>query len=129
MVESQNNPSKVDNTTSDRSGLDITGEVEVDATDVKIFSIEALVPSSSPITIPYMEVYRTNELEYVPYISPYNVGASSSDSDSDSSSSDSNTDTNTDSNSDNSDTKSDENSNNDSNSDDENSSSNSSSNP
>lgn len=73
----------VANTTSDASGKDITNEIEVDSSEVKIFGIEELVPSSTPITIPYLEVYRTNELEYVPYLSPYNVGIQSSDSESD----------------------------------------------
>ena len=99
--------SKVDNTTSDSSGLDITDEVEGDISDVNIYSISQLVPSSAPITVPYLEVYRTNELEYVPYISPYNVGASSSSDDSSSSSTDSSsssTDSSSDTNSDTSDT-------------------------
>ena len=73
---------KVENTTSNVLGEDITDEVEVDKSEVDIYGIRELVPSSAPITIPYMEVYRTNELEYVPYLSPYNVGASSDSSDS-----------------------------------------------
>ena len=73
---------QVENTTSDRTGKDITDEIEVEAEEIDIFSIEELVPSSTPITIPYLEVYRTNELEYVPYMSPYNVGIQSSSSDS-----------------------------------------------
>ena len=92
------------NTTSDNSGRDITNEVEVDKSDVDIYSIEELVPSSVTITVPYLEIYRTNELEYIPYISPYNTGVqstsstdtSSSDTSSDTSSEDSSTDTNTD---------------------------------
>ena len=69
----------VENTTSDGVGNDISNGVEVDESEVKLFSIEELVPSSTPITIPYLEIFRTNELEYVPYISPYNVGILSSD--------------------------------------------------
>ena len=48
---------------------------------------EEIVPSSTPLTIPYFEVYRTNELEYTPYQSPYlnqsstSSGDGSSDSD------------------------------------------------
>lgn len=83
---------KSENTTSDGTGIDITDEFEVDKSDVKLFSVGELVPPSAPITIPYLEVYRTNELEYVPYISPYNVGCSSSSDSSDSSASDSDTD-------------------------------------
>ena len=83
---------KSENTTSDGTGIDITDEFEVDKSDVKLFSINELVPPSAPITIPYLEVYRTNELEYVPYISPYNIGCSSSSDSSDSSSTDSDTD-------------------------------------
>lgn len=75
-----------ENTTSDTSGEDITDEIEVDANEVKMFSVEELVPSSTPMTVPYLEIYRTNELEFIPYISPYNVGVSSSDSSEDSSS-------------------------------------------
>lgn len=115
MTETNDSSFKVNNTTSDTTGKDITGEVEVDAEDVKIFKIEELVPSNAPITIPYMEVYRTNELEYIPYMSPYNVGASSSSDDS--SSSDTGTDTSSDSNSsdtDNSNSDDNSNSNNDS---------------
>ena len=81
-------PSSVENTTSDTSGKDITNEVEVDKSEVEIFKIEELAPSSAPLTIPYLEIYRTNELEYIPYLSPYNVGVSTSDSDSESDSSD-----------------------------------------
>jgi len=114
MTETNDSSFNVNNTTSDTTGKNITGEVEVDAEDVKIFKIEELVPSNAPITIPYMEVYRTNELEYIPYISPYNVGASSS---SDDSSSDTGTDTSSDSNSSDTDTNnSDSNSNSDDNS-------------
>lgn len=76
------NSAKVENTTSNLGGRDITDEIEVDEEDVVIFSIEELAPSSVPITIPYVEIYRTNELEYIPYLSPYNVGVSSSNSDS-----------------------------------------------
>lgn len=83
---------KVENTTSNDTGKDITNEIEVDGDEVEIYSIEELVPSSVPITIPYLEIYRTNELEYIPYISPYNVGCSSTSDDS-SSSSDSSSET------------------------------------
>lgn len=69
----------VENTTSDGTGTDITSEIEVDKDEVKIYDIEQLVPSSTPITVPYLEIYRTNELEYIPYISPYNIGVQSSD--------------------------------------------------
>lgn len=111
----------VENTTSDTTGKDITDEVELNEEDVKIFKVRELAPSGAPITIPYLEVYRTNELEYVPYMSPYNVGASSSDS-SDSGDSSNNTDsdsstdsesgsTDNDNSSDNSDENSDSNSN------------------
>lgn len=86
------NPSYVDNTTSNPTGKDVTKDFEVDKSEVDIYSIDELVPNSSPLTIPYLEIYRTNELEYVPYLSPYNVGVSS-DTSSDSSSS-SNTSTN-----------------------------------
>lgn len=79
----------VNNTTSDKTGKNITNEIEVDKDEVEIFSIEELAPSDTPITVPYLEIYRTNELEYVPYLSKYNVGIQSSDSSSDSSSSDS----------------------------------------
>lgn len=82
MVKMDSLSSNVLNTISDRTGKDITGEVEVDASDVDICKIEELVPSSTPITIPYVEIYRTNELEFVPYFSPYNVGVSSDGSDS-----------------------------------------------
>lgn len=86
---------KVKNTTSDGSGKDITNEVEVDEDEVEIFSVEELVPDSTPITVPYLELYRTNELEYVPYMSPYNVGIQSDSSDtSDTSASDTPTDEN-----------------------------------
>lgn len=95
MVVNDITEDKVENTTSDKGGKDITGEVEVDADEVDMYSIEDLAPSSYPMTIPYLEIYRTNELEYVPYISPYNVGVSSS-SDTDTSSDTSTTDTNTD---------------------------------
>lgn len=44
----------------------------------KAHSQEEIVPSTTPLTIPYLEIYRTNELEYVPYQSPYT--SSSSDS-------------------------------------------------
>lgn len=37
----------------------------------KPHSVEEMVPSSTPLIIPYFEVYRTNELEYVEYVSPY----------------------------------------------------------
>lgn len=37
----------------------------------KPHTMEEIVPSSIPLTIPYFEVYRTNELEYVEYQSPY----------------------------------------------------------
>lgn len=97
----------VENTTSDTTGKNITNEVEVDKDDVKIFKVEELVPSNAPITVPYMEVYRTNELEYIPYMSPYNVGASSSSDDS--SSSDTGTDTSSDSSSSDTDTNSSDN--------------------
>ena len=44
---------------------------------------EELVPQSVPLTIPYFEVYRTNELEYVEYQSPFlNQSDSSSGGDS-----------------------------------------------
>ena len=119
MTDLNNLPYKVENTTSDTTGKDITNEVEVDDDEVKIFKIEELVPSSTPLTVPYLEVYRTNELEYIPYMSPYNVGVSSSSDDSSSSdtgtdtSSDTNSDTNSDSsnNNDSSDTSSNNNSN------------------
>ena len=101
MVNVENLPSYVNNTTSNPLGKDITKEFEVDKEDVDICSIEELVPSSTPLTIPYLEIYRTNELEYIPYMSPYNVGVSSSDSSSsgdtssnDTSSNDSNSSTN-----------------------------------
>ena len=71
---------KVENTTSNVTGNDITNEIGTDNEDIDIFEIEELAPSSYPITIPYVEFYRTNELEYIPYMSPYNVGVSSSDS-------------------------------------------------
>ena len=109
----------VENTTSDTTGKDITNEVEVDKKNVKILKVEELVPSNAPITVPYMEVYRTNELEYIPYMSPYNVGASSSSDDSNSSSSDTGTDTSSDnSNSSDTDTNSNDNNSDSSNSDD-----------
>lgn len=82
---------KVENTTSDTTGKDITKEVEADIDKVEMYSVDELAPISIPITIPYLEIYRTNELEYVPYKSPYNVGIQSSSS-SDSSSSSSSTD-------------------------------------
>ena len=83
----KNDEDKVENTTSDGTGKDITDELK-DADEVKIYTIEELVPSSVPITVPYLEIYRTNELEYIPYMSPYNVGVGASSSD-DSGSSDS----------------------------------------
>ena len=70
---------KVDNTTSDTTGKDITKEVEEDIGKVEMHSIDELAPISIPLTIPYLEIYRTNELEYVPYKSPYNVGIQSTD--------------------------------------------------
>ena len=86
--------SSADKTTSDGSGKDITNELEVNPDDVEIFKVEELAPPGAPITIPYLEVYRTNELEYIPYMSPYNVGVSSSSSDTSSSSSSTSTDPN-----------------------------------
>lgn len=80
---------KVDNTTSDTTGKDITKEVEEDIGKVEMYSIDELAPISIPLTIPYLEIYRTNELEYVPYKSPYNVGIQSTDT------SDTSTDTST----------------------------------
>lgn len=82
---------KVENTTSDTTGKDITKEVEADIDKVEMYSVDELAPISIPVTIPYLEIYRTNELEYIPYKSPYNVGIQSSSS-SDSSSSSSSTD-------------------------------------
>ena len=35
------------------------------------YTIDELVPSTTPLTIPYLEIYRTNELEYQEYQSPY----------------------------------------------------------
>ena len=78
---------KVENTTSDTTGKDITKEVEEDIDKVEMYSVDELAPISIPITIPYLEIYRTNELEYIPYKSPYNVGIQSSSSSEDSSSS------------------------------------------
>ena len=78
---------KVENTTSDTTGKDITKEVEEDIGKVEMYSVDELAPISIPITIPYLEIYRTNELEYIPYKSPYNVGIQSSSSSEDSSSS------------------------------------------
>ena len=97
MVESEVK-NKVENTTSNPTGKDITYEVEPEKGEVEIYSIEALAPSSIPINVPYLEIYRTNELEYIPYISPYNTGVQSSSDSEDSSSTDTtNTDeTNTD---------------------------------
>ena len=80
MVELNGLSDNVINTISDRTGEDITDEIELDVDDVKICKISELVPSSTPITIPYMEIFRTNELEFIPYISPYNVGAQSDSS-------------------------------------------------
>lgn len=37
----------------------------------KPHTIDEIVPESTPLIIPYFEVYRTNELEYVEYESPY----------------------------------------------------------
>lgn len=76
---------KVENTTSDTTGKDITKEVEADIDKVEMYSVDELAPISIPVTIPYLEIYRTNELEYVPYKSPYNVGIQSSSSSDDSS--------------------------------------------
>lgn len=45
----------------------------------KPHSMSEIVPSSVPLTIPYFEVYRTNELEYVEYESPYLNQSSDSD--------------------------------------------------
>ena len=86
--------SSADKTTSDGSGKDITKELEVNPDDVEIFKVEELAPPGAPITIPYLEVYRTNELEYIPYMSPYNVGVSSSSSDTSSSTTPTSTDPN-----------------------------------
>ena len=47
---------------------------------VKPYSIEELATSSVPHTIPYLEVYRTNEVMYRPYKSPYLTEISTSDS-------------------------------------------------
>ena len=80
MVELNGLSDNVINTISDKTGEDITDEIELDVDDVKICKISELVPSSTPITIPYMEIFRTNELEFIPYISPYNVGAQSDSS-------------------------------------------------
>lgn len=86
---------KVENTTSNTTGKDVTNEIEPNEEEVDIFSIEELAPSSIPITIPYFEIYRTNELEYIPYISPYNVGCASASEDSSSSSDSSSENTDT----------------------------------
>ena len=59
----------------------------------KPHTVDEIVPSSVPLIIPYFEVYRTNELEYVDYISPFlsqneeGNGNGESDEDSDSESS------------------------------------------
>ena len=62
-----------------------------DNTKVKPYSIEELATSSVPHTIPYLEVYRTNEVMYRPYKSPYlteiSTNGGSDDSSSDTSSS------------------------------------------
>ena len=42
-----------------------------DKSKVKPYSIEELATTSVPHTIPYLEVYRTNEVMYRPYKSPY----------------------------------------------------------
>ena len=56
----------------------------------KPHSVEEIVPSSTPLIIPYFEVYRTNELEYVEYVSPYtSQGGEESGSESEESESDS----------------------------------------
>ena len=86
--------SSADKTTSDGSGKDITKELEVNPDDVEIFKVEELAPPGAPITVPYLEVYRTNELEYIPYMSPYNVGVTSSSSDTSSSTTPTSTDPN-----------------------------------
>ena len=62
-------------------------------------SIEKYCPSNCPILIPYMEVYRTDEMSYVDYESPMNKANSSSTS----SSSNENTTTTTDGDAENSD--------------------------
>ena len=93
----------VDNTTSNTTGKDITDEIEIDKDEVELFSIEELVPSNAPLTVPYLEIYRTNELEYIPYISPYNVGTISSSDSGDSDDTASTDTSSTDSNSENSD--------------------------
>lgn len=87
MVDNSFTNNASENTTSDYTGFDITDEIEVDKDKVEIYGIKELVPVGTPITVPYLEIYRTNELEYVPYISPYNVGCSSSSDTDDSSSS------------------------------------------
>ena len=51
-------------------------------------TIEEVAPSSVPLTIPYFEVYRTNELEYVEYQSPFLNQSSESEGDGDSESED-----------------------------------------
>lgn len=67
----------VENTTSDKTGKDITKEISPDYKDVKMYSVDELAPNTIPVTIPYLEIYRTNELEYIPYKSPYNIGIQS----------------------------------------------------
>jgi len=47
-------------------------------------TLEEIVPSTTPLTIPYLEIYRTNELEYQEYQSPYLNQNSSGDAPSDS---------------------------------------------
>ena len=51
---------------------------------LKPYSIEELATSSVPHTIPYLEVYRTDELYYEEYESPFLSVSSSSDTSSDS---------------------------------------------
>lgn len=72
---------------------DFTEVIELhNKTKVKPYSIEELATSSVPHNIPYLEVYRTDELYYEEYESPFASDISVGDGSSDSSSGDSSTD-------------------------------------
>lgn len=62
------------------SNNDKTGTVGQTSDQVSVpHTVDEVVPSSTPLTIPYLEIYRTNELEYVEYQSPYLNQGSTSD--------------------------------------------------
>ena len=66
------NPDGTPITEEQQETHDFTEVIELhNKTKVKPYSIEELATSSVPHTIPYLEVYRTNEVMYREYKSPY----------------------------------------------------------